>query len=73
MLQQDGNDMITTWNPSPKEKENSKKNGLECAPIEVRIIKVKLKTGETELLVTSLVDQKKYSIEDINLHYSSLA
>lgn len=69
MLQQKESDIVTVWHPSPKEKENCTKNGLECTSIKVRIVKIMLNTGETELLVTSLTNQQKYSIEDINELY----
>jgi hypothetical protein len=69
MLQQEENDIVTVWHPSPKEKENCTKNGLDCTPIKVRVVKIMLNTGETELLVTSLTNQQKYSTEDINELY----
>lgn len=62
-------DFITTWKPSEKEKENCKKNGLEHTQIKVRVIKVKLKTGETELLVTDLFDQNKYDRQSMRELY----
>lgn len=65
MLNQKGNDIIALWHPSLREKKSSQTNGLEPAPIEVRIVKVELKTGEIELLATSLSDWEKYSYEDI--------
>lgn len=65
VLQGDGQDFVTVWNPSPKERENCKKNGLDCGPLTVRVVKIKLKTGETELLVTSLLDTKNYTYQDL--------
>lgn len=65
ILNENETDFMTTWTPSPKEKENSKKLGLNPVPITVRVTKVKLKTGETELLVTSLNNLKKYKSKDV--------
>lgn len=69
MLKQKENDIVTIWHPSAKEKENCIKNGLECRPIKVRIVKIMLNTGEIELLVTSLIDKQTYSLENINELY----
>lgn len=62
-------DFIVDWVASQKEAENSKKNGLDCDPIKVRVIKIKLKTGETELLVTSLYDQQEINTEQMSQLY----
>ncbi len=37
--------------------------GLDTAPLTVRLIRVELETGETEILITSLTDQEKYPHE----------
>ena len=58
-------DFITRWEPSPKERENSRNNQLDCVPIQVRVIKIRLSSGETELLVTNLSDQQKYTAKDM--------
>lgn len=58
-------DFITDWKPSPKERENSRNKQLDCAPIQVRVIKVRLSTGETEILVTNVSDQQKYTARDM--------
>lgn len=50
-------DYITQWVPSEKSKENLRKNKLDFKPIEVRVTKIRLASGETELLVSSLFDQ----------------
>lgn len=63
------NDIIAIWEPSKKEKENAKKNGLDYQPVKVRVVKIILKTGETEFLVTNLLDQSKYTIEDLEALY----
>jgi hypothetical protein len=62
-------DFITDWVPSKNEKENCKKLGLECPVVKVRVTKIKLKDGETELLVSSLLDQQRYSLQDMGELY----
>lgn len=62
MLKKKGKDSIAEWLPSQKEKGNSKAN----KPVKVRVVKVRLDTGETELLVTNLLDYKKYSTKDFS-------
>ncbi len=69
ILDDDRQDFVTVWNPSPKEKKNCKKNKLDCEPLTVRVTKIKLKTGETELLVTSLCDTKNYTSQDLAALY----
>jgi hypothetical protein len=39
--------------------------------VQVRLVKVKLPTGETEVLMTSLLDQKKYKIADFKFLYGT--
>lgn len=63
-------DFITVWCPSEKEKANCRKNGLDVEPVAVRLVKIKLKTGETELLVTSLCDLQKYTTQEIGQLYA---
>jgi hypothetical protein len=57
----EGSDRVITISTcSKKSNEHLRRLGLHFKPIKVRIIKVKLSTGETEVLVTSLCDKKKY-------------
>ena len=65
----DETDYITDWHPSEKEKENARKDKIRYHPIKVRITKIKLKSGETELLVSSLLDMKKYRTQDLKWLY----
>jgi len=37
--------------------------GLNANPLKVRLIRVELESGETEILATSLTDMKKYPVE----------
>jgi len=39
--------------------------------MKLRVVKIKLKTGETEYLLTSLTNKKKFRIEDFQLIYKS--
>jgi len=65
VLADEREDFVTTWHPSPKEIENSRKNKLDAALIQVRVTKIRLSTGELELLVTNLYDQQKYTVQDM--------
>lgn len=65
IMEDERRDFITEWVPSKKEKESSRKNGVDTAPINVRVIKVELDTGETELLMTNLYDGEKYTAQDM--------
>ena len=43
--------------------------GIEKKEIQVRLVKVELDTGEVEILLTSLLDNQKYSNEDLKQLY----
>ena len=43
--------------------------GIEKKEIQVRLVKVELDTGEVEILLTSLLDNQKYSNEDLKKLY----
>lgn len=62
-------DIIVDWNPSSKEKENARKQGLTPTTIKVRATKLKLKTGEIEVLISNLLDTKKYTYSDLKWLY----
>lgn len=62
-------DMTITWSPTKKEKENAQKNNMPADPLSIRIVKVKLKSGETELLATNLMDKVMYTHTDIRQLY----
>lgn len=59
------NDFLICWKPSRKERKTCLKHGLDMDPITVRISKIKLKSGEIELLVSSLSDMDMYSLADM--------
>ena len=50
------NDFVTLWEPSEMERLNCRKHGQDIKAIQVRVSKVLLDTGETELLVSNLFD-----------------
>ena len=58
-------DFICEWKPSRKELRTCLEHQLDQMPIKVRVTKVVLNTGETELLVTSLLNQDQYSSVEI--------
>jgi hypothetical protein len=62
-------DFIVEWVASNKELENCRKNNLDCDPIKVRVTKIRLNTGEIELLLTNLYDQQEITIEDLGQLY----
>jgi hypothetical protein len=62
-------DMILNWEPSKKTIENCRKNGVDETPMQVRVVRIELE-HETEVLVTSLTDQQKYSYQDISKLYN---
>lgn len=57
-------DFTTEWIPSKKEQENSKKKN----PIQVRVTKAVLETGETELLVSNL-EESEFITKDLIVLY----
>jgi hypothetical protein len=68
-LGRDDEDFITEWIPSNKERENCIKDGLDCVPIKIRVVKIRLNTGEVELLVTNLYDQQEITTKDLGELY----
>jgi hypothetical protein len=61
-------DRVCTWIPSKKEELNTRKHGITPTPIRVRVTKVQLPSGETELLVSNLFD-KKITAKDLGKLY----
>ena len=54
---------IVKIKPSPQSVRKCFEMGLDKKPLKVRLIRVELDSGETEILVTSLTDKKKYSYD----------
>jgi hypothetical protein len=55
-------EQIVTLHPSSKAVEECNARGLSTDPIEVRLVRVELETGEVEVLATSLLDQEAYPV-----------
>ncbi len=51
-------DFVCQWNPSQKEASNTRKHGMDPISMKVRVTKVELSSGETELLVSNLFEEK---------------
>jgi len=51
---------VVTIRPGHEAREQCKLYGLPTDPIQVRLIKVKLQSGKTEILATSLLDESEY-------------
>lgn len=64
------NDFICDWNPSKREQETCNNYGYSIDKISVRVSKIVLKSGEIELLVSSLLEIEKISLNDINELYA---
>lgn len=54
---------IVWLHPSPASVQECLKMGLSFKPIKVRLIRVELDNGETEILITSLLDKNAYPCE----------
>ena len=59
-LQSDLRDKIVTLRPGIKSRKQCLSLGIEAKPLKVRLIKVILDSGETEVLITSLLDESLY-------------
>ena len=62
-------DKVLTWNPSPKTIENCQKHGINTKPIKIRLVRIDLSSGITEVLAVSLTDQQKYNYNNIRELY----
>jgi hypothetical protein len=60
---------IVKLKSSPISKRKSIEMGLETGPMKVRLIRVPLDTGKTEILMTSLLDKKLYPAEEFKSLY----
>lgn len=59
-LQSDLREKIVTLQPGTKSRKQCLKLGIEAKPLKVRLIKVILDSGETEVLITSLLEESLY-------------
>lgn len=64
------NDFIIEWEPSDKERRTCLTNGLSAEKITVRATKIELKTGETEILISSLIDTNDVCTQDMKALYA---
>ena len=69
IMKRKNKDLVLDWIPSKKEIKNSMKNKVPYDPIKIRIVKVKLPSGEIELLATNLLNQNRYNTHDIGQLY----
>lgn len=53
-------DKIVMFYPSAPAKRKCKEKGISYDPLALRLIKIELSSGQTEILVTTLVDRRKY-------------
>ena len=54
---------IVKIEPTALSKKKCREMGLDAAPISLRLIRVELDSGETEILATSLLDTQRYPAE----------
>lgn len=55
----EGQDMVVTLSPTKKSVPFLNKYNIKNGPVKVRLVKVLLETGETEVLATSLFDEER--------------
>lgn len=53
----------------PKDTREAKRLGITRTKMKVRLVRVELDSGETEVLLTNLCSEKAYSVEDISELY----
>ena len=51
---------VVTFTPSDEARQHCRTYGLPSEPLRLRLIRVRLKTGEEEILVTSLLDEERF-------------
>jgi hypothetical protein len=60
---------VVTLRLPAKDKEEAKKYGITAKTIRCRLTKIKLESGETEILLSSLVNEDIYSVLDTKIIY----
>lgn len=54
---------MATIYPSPAAKKMCEELGLPATPLRLRLIRIELESGESEVLITSLIDQVAYPLD----------
>ena len=65
----DANDAVISFTPSEDQKADCLKRGLPSDAIKLRAIKIPLSSGETEILLTTLLDKNRYPHDDFYALY----
>ena len=63
-------DVVVLWEPSKSTIENTRKHNLDTKPIKVRLVRIDLPCGKTEVLILSLLDKRTYSLNSIKELYN---
>ena len=58
-------DKVLIWYPSVRTQKNCKDNNVDSEPLKVRLLRIDLSDTITEILITSLIDDKKYNYDVI--------
>lgn len=69
IAEESSDDFLTYWIPSEKERRTCREHGQNYQPVKLRVSKVKLPSGEIEILVSSLYDMEAYLLNDIKELY----
>lgn len=62
-------DVVMEWMPSAKTIKNCQEHSIDFTPLQVRLVRIDLPGGETEVLALSLLDQNKYAYDCIKELY----
>lgn len=62
-------DKVVEWPPSKNNIRTARERGMEARPFKVRLVKVELPQGQTELLATSLMDETCYTSHEMKELY----
>jgi hypothetical protein len=70
MMLVDKDDIVVDWHPSESSRNVCKKQQLSVNPLKIRVTKIRLQSGEVELLVSNLIDQNKITASNIKELYN---
>jgi hypothetical protein len=68
-MENPSDDFLTYWKPTGKEKKTCRNHGLNYESIRVRVSKITLKSGEVEILVSSLYEMANHRLVDMKELY----